>query len=264
MPTVADYEDAVRRIVKANVDPDATTKAEVERALAGSEAPQVTREVAEGVADNVLTTDKVVSAIDASGELPSEGEIDAVVSVSDDYDMSDRVRAVSDEVRDTVATVEDVERAVRERQGQRGNQPTFREHVESAVDSVAGQKQFVGESPDEVAREQAREIGAPRESAFRDATVKASMPDSAVTPANRDDLSSNSKTPMNLIEDTSGNVVGAFGGASQGGVSPEETAAEMGVDYLGSTSEIDFNISGSGSRVDVTLRGHKVGEVDVE
>ena len=44
MPTVADYEDAVRRIAEADVPDDATTAAEVRQALSGSNAPQVTRE----------------------------------------------------------------------------------------------------------------------------------------------------------------------------------------------------------------------------
>ncbi|GGJ17594.1 hypothetical protein GCM10008995_29230 [Halobellus salinus] len=263
--TIADYEDAVRRIAAKHVPADATTEDEVRRALSGSEVgPQVTRDVLDGIAENLLTEDRVLEAIEDSGELPSEGEIDAIVSVADDYDMDDRVETVEDAVRSSVATVEDVQGAVRDRQDQAAasGRPTFREDVEGAVDEVAETKQFVGESPDEVTAEQAREIGAPSETAFRGAAARTIANGDQVNPSEVLE-DTRSETPVSVIRDTDGGVVAATG--AQREELGEQVAEQYGVEYM-SAQEVEDSLGtrGTGDRVSLTLGGRKVGEVDVE
>lgn len=260
--TIADYSDAVRRITNANVDPASTTRAEVRRDLeTGDVGPQVTRDVIDGIVENVLTEDRVLEAIEATGELPNAAELDAMVSVSDDYNQSDRQATVEREIRQSVATREDVQQAVHERQASKGDRPTFREEVETAVDEVASRKQFVGESPDQVAGEQAREIGAPRENDFRRATAQTIAKAEQVTPADVVD-GTRAKTPVSVIRDAQGDVVAATGGPSD--EIGRQVAEQYGADYM-DTSDVEssMNVEGTGDRVSLTLRGQKLGEIDV-
>jgi hypothetical protein len=275
MPTIADYEDAVRRIARANVPDDATTVEEVERALSGANAPQVTRDVAQGVADALVTEERVIDAIEASGELPSEGELSAITDVADDYDLDGRVEAVEDAVRDRVATVEDVETAVRERQDQAASsgRPTFREDVEGAVDSVAERKELVGESADSVTAEKAREVGAPSKQAYEQARTQVITTADQVTPAEVlgeeeataiDNIGeSRANTPAQVIRDDEGEAVGLTGVATD--EAGERMAAELGTEYV-SLGEVKDSITldQRAGEATLTLRGRRVGEVEVE
>lgn len=259
--TVGDYEDAVRRIANSEVDPNSTTLAEVRSDLHGANTPQLTPEVAEGVADAIVTEERVLAEIEASGELPTEGEVGALTAASDDYDLADRVDAVSEGVSGRVATVEEVSAAVREREAQSVG-PTFREEVETAVNEVASRQEFVGASPGEVSSEQAREIGAPRETDFRRTATQTVAQAEQVSPADVVE-GTQAKTPVQLIEDTSGEVVAATGGPSA--EMGEQVASELGAEYM-STEEVveSMNTEGTGEQVNVTLRGRTVGEVSVE
>lgn len=270
MPTVADYPDAVQRIANAEVDPNSTTAAQVAQDLSGAEAPQVTREVAEGVADAIVTEDRVIETIEKTGELPSEAELGAVASAADDYGMTDRVDAVTDEVSQRVATVEEVREAVGS--ARRGDRPTFREDVESAVDQLASRQEFVGESPNEVASDQAREVGAPRRGDYERARTRLAMGDDQVTPADvlgdqATEISGVGETTANqptaLIRDESGDAVALTGAPTQ--EAGERMAQEIGADYV-SINEVNESIGldQSEGRATLTFRGRDVGEVSVE
>lgn len=257
--TIADYEDAVRRITQAEVPDDATTQADIRKALAETQSPQVTREIADEIADSVVSEERVIEAIQSSGELPSQNEIDAIVDVSDDYDMADRVAEVADSVSDRVATVEDVEAAVESRRQE--GKPTFREEVETAVDEVSREREFVGDSPDNVADRTAREIGAPSETNFRREATQAVAQAEQVTPSEVVEGTS-AKTPVQVIEDSSGEVVAATGGPSA--ETGRQVAEELGAEYMDTQEVVDeMSTAGTGDRVDLTLRGRKIGEVDV-
>lgn len=314
--TVADYEDAVRRISQAEVDPSSTTQAAVLGDLSSAEAPQVTREIAEQIADSILTEERVIDAIDASGELPAAGEIDVVGSVVDDYDQADRQDAVGDAIRDRVATVEDVSGTIER------DRPTTRQEVESSiegmgkeihgadssdvVDSVVTVEDVVrdpgldpsrsetgvfredvesraeemstgGEIPDSedrltaVSQEASREIGAPSRGDYERARGQTVAQADQVAPADvLDDPTSfdgigdtTAKTPAAVIRDESGDAVGLTGAPTQ--EAGEEMAREIGADYL-SINEVNESIGleqGEG-QASITLRGRKIGEVDVE
>lgn len=266
--TVADYPEAVDRITEAHVRPEHTTRADVIAALRRDSGPQITPEVAADLADNILTEERVIEAIDSSGEVPTESEIRAFVDVSDDYDMDDRQGSVEEAIRERVATAEDIDRAVESRRPT--DRPMFREDVESGVSEVASSKEIRGADPDDVVSEEAVERGAPRETDFRGAAARtAGSPDDVVSPA---DLGIGSQTTgVSVIRDTSGNPVVAFGGAGQidGRPAGEAVAEELGAEYAGSGTEAiesisnDFRTSGTGESVNLTFRGRAVGEVDV-
>ncbi|WP_336331122.1 hypothetical protein [Haloarcula sp. CGMCC 1.2071] len=264
MADISDYEDAVRRIVEADVPDDAVTKADVERALIEANIPQYTSDVIEGMTDAVVTVDRVVEAIQSTGKVPSSSQVDALTDISDDYDMDDRVAEVSSQVREQVATEEDIESAIRERreQARESNRPTFKQDVEGAVSEVSESKQLVGQSADEVTSEQAREIGAPDETSFRREATQTVAQAEQVNPSEVIDGTS-AKTPVQVIEDSSGDVIAATGGPSEDIGS--QVADELGAEYL-STEQVveEMSTAGTGETVDVTLRGRTVGEVDVE
>ena len=261
--TVADYDDAVRRIAEADVPDDATTEEEVRRALRDADAPQVTGEVADGIADSILTEDRVIEAIEASGELPGEDEIDAIVNVSDDYGMDDRVESVEAGVRDRVATREDVTRSINERREQKGSRPTFREDVEAAVDSVAERKQIVGEGPAEITQERSRELGAPSEQEFDRARTRTIAQGEQVSPSEIG--VSDRKTPVSVVTNDSGEAVGVVGGSNaedRRGVA-EHVGANRVFDSINDL-ENSFGLDQSPGRATLTIDGEAVGEVDVE
>ena len=262
MADVSDYDDAVRRIVAADAPDDATDAQALFDALGGSDSPQVTPEIAAEIADSVVTTDRVRDAIESTGELPTEDEIDSISQVADNYDLDDRADRVADDVREQVATVEQVNDAVQERQEQAGDRPMFREDVEGAIDSVDSDREFVGQSADDVADERARDLGAPARTDYERSAAQTVAQADSVTPSEVVD-GTEAQTPAQVIRGESGEAVAVTGGP--GGEVSEQVAEEMGAEYL-SASEVTDEIRTAGSggdQVDLTLRGRKVGEVDL-
>lgn len=310
---VSDYPDAVDRIVNSDVSPDSTTQEEIIADLRSADAPQITEEIANDIARVVVSEERVIALIEAGGELPAEGDLEAATGTADDYDMPDRQDAVFDAVRDRVTTTEDVSDAIRrERPTTRSEArnaiqnigkelrgaelqdvadnvvtvddvvrspdvdpesgPVFREDVEAATQDMSAMSE-IGDSEerlDAVTDAASREIGAPSENAFERAQIQAVGGADAVTPANRDDLSSESGTGISVIRDESGDPVAAFGGAEQGGVTPEETAQELGAErYYGTGTEAlqqvqdDLSLEQGGGEAAITLEGRRLREVDV-
>ena len=265
--TVADYPDAVRRIVETDVPVDATTQAEVRRALSTYGGAQVNAEdrdgntVADNVADQIVTEDRLVQEFEAAGVLPSESDISKAAQALDDYDFDGRAEAVAEATQDRVATVEDVERAVSERREQARDRPTFREDVEGAVDSVSQDKEFVGQSEDAVADQKARETGAPSRTEYQRQAAQTVAQADTVNPSEVVE-DTGSETPVQIIRSESGEAVAATGGP--GGEVSQQVADEIGAEYL-SAEEVtgEMRTAGSGDSVDLTLRGRKIGEVDV-
>ena len=128
--TVADYEDAVRRIVRADVSPESTSQREILEDLRDAEAPQITEEIARDIAESTVSEERVIEAIEASGEIPSAPELAALTNVADDYDLTDRQDAVLDAVRDRVATTGDLERAIER------DRPLTEREAAAAVDGI--------------------------------------------------------------------------------------------------------------------------------
>lgn len=310
--TVADYEDAVRRIANADVNPNSTSQEEILDDLRNSNAPQVTEDIARDIADSIVSEERVIEAIESSGELPEDFELDAYTNAVDDYDLDDRRDAVLDVIRDRVATTGDLENAIERdrpltereaeaavdgigkeirgadrqevvdsivtvedvsREAGRSSEPVFREDVESTASDLS-QGSGIRDSPDrleEVAAEASREIGAPSRQTFEREQVQAVGGAEAITPANRDDLTSQSATGISVIRDESGDPVAAFGGAEQGGVTPEQTAEELGAErYYGAGTDAlqqvqdDLSLEQTRGEAAITLEGRRIRGVDLE
>lgn len=265
MATVADYPDAVQRIVESDVPADATTTAEVQAAIAAAGGPQINaqdtngRTVGDNIADVVITEERVIDTIESTGELPTEGKIDAITSAADDYGMGDRVESVSGEVSDRVATVEEVNQAIDAARRSKGDQPTFREDVESAVDSLADRQEFVGESPDQVASEQAREVGAPTRQNFDQAAIQ-TVTQETVTPSEESGIESDVTTPIPVVRDQSGDVVGVQSAGSR--QAAEQVAESVDAEVIGGPEA--FGLDQGEGRATLTLDGRPIREVDVE
>jgi hypothetical protein len=251
MADISDYPDAVRRIAEANVDPRSEARDAVLTDLAGSDSPQVTREVAANLADAILTAEDVLEGLDGRGELPPSSDVERVAGALDDYDLSDRVDSVSDAVEGEVVLEEDVDRAVAERErSKRSGEPVFREEVETSVDEAADGREFVGSSSDEVADSKAQDLGAPTESEFRQTASQALQGSRIET----------EEGSAFAVESVGGETVGVYGGTVD---AREAAAAETGAENLGNVSLDDVEARQSTGQTEVLLEGQTVGEVDV-
>jgi len=264
MADVSDYPDAVRRILDANVDPGAVTEAEIAAALSASNAPQVTREVAQGVAQNALTVDMIREAVETTGEVPTEAELESMAAVADKYDMQDRVEAVSDASKQRFATFEDIRVSVEaEREtAQSQGEPVFREDVDDAIAGVEQRKELVGQSRDQVVDTEATRVGAPTRQQFERAEVQAVAQGEQVSP--KEAGVSDRSTPVSVITSQSGETLGVVGGSraeDRQGVAEQVGTDRVfeSVDDLGSA----FGLQQSEGRATVTLDGKPVADLDV-
>ena len=224
MADISDYPDAVRRIARAEVEPNASTRDAVLADLAGADAPQITREVAANLADAIVTVEDVREGLDGRGELPTSNDVERVAGALDDYDLDDRADAVADAVESEVVLEEDVDRAVGERErSKRSGEPVFREEVETAVDEAADGREFVGSSADEVADSKAQDLGAPTESEFRRTASQALQGSRIET----------EEGSAFAVESVDGETVGVYGGTTD---AREAAAAETGAENLGNVS----------------------------
>ena len=259
MADISDYPDAVKRVVGEDVPDSASTETDVRRALAGSDSPQVTPDVAANLAEGIVTEDQVIESLERSGGLPTEGEVEAATGAIDEYGLEGRVEAVADNVNSTVATVEDVRVCVEaEREGADGQ--VFREDVERGVDRVARDREFVGADPDSVADDEARRVGAPAETDYRREAAQTVARGETVTRADVVEDSTATSSTVSIIRDEGGSPVAAVGDPETGQV----VAEQRGGEHLTQQEAVDsMETSGSGESVDLRLRGRKVGEVDI-
>jgi len=259
MADVSDYDDAVRRIVGEDVPDDAATETDVRRALSGSDSPQVTREVAANLAEGIVTEDQVIEALEGSGELPTEGEIESTAGAVDEHGLDDRVDSVAESAKSTIATVEDVRVSVEAEVEGADGQP-FKEDVETGVDRVARDREFVGADADSVAEDEARRVGAPAESDYRGEAAQTVAQGEQVARADVIEDSTSTSSTVSVIRDEGGSPVAAVGDPETGQV----VAEQRGVEHLTTQEAVDsMETTGSGDSVDLRLRGSKVGEVDI-
>ena len=238
---------------------------EIEEQLGEKRVVGVSQEEAiEETVSDYATLDDVGRAIRESRDsLPTESEIEGDVQRATAGKKLPGV-SESDVIEGVQAQVTTREDVTAEIESTRGDGPVFREDVERAVETAPGDLPS-GVDPDSTADQLSREIGAPSRQEVEQARVQAATPDDAITPAERDDLSSDSKTEINVIRDESGEAVGAFGGTEQGGVTPEQTAEEIGVEYLGSVSDVNDSIelAQSEGRAELQVDGKTVRRIDL-
>jgi len=251
MADISDYPEAVERIAGAEVEPNASTRDAVLADLAGADAPQITREVAANLADAIVTVEDVREGLDGRGELPTSSDVERVAGALDDYDLGDRVDAVSDAVEGEVVLEEDVDREVAERErSKRSGEPVFREEVETSVEEAADGREFVGSSSDEVAESKAQDLGAPTESEFRQTASQALQGSRIET----------EEGSAFAVESVDGETVGVYGATT---AAREAAAKKTGAENLGNVSLDDMEAQQSEGRTEVLLEGQTVGEVDV-
>lgn len=266
-PDISEYPDAVDRIVGAEVPPDATTDRQVMDALRGAEAPQINRQVAQNLRDSVLTEDKILDAIDSSGELPTEGEIDSMSEIADQYDMSDRQQEVAEAVEQRVVTREQIDRALSDSDPSRTDEPVFREDIEEAVEDAIGRSEMRGASEEQVIDEAASELGAPSRQEFQAAQARTISESSDTSPAEVIDNpteidgigAGTAEQAVPTIRDESGEIVAVSGANETVG---QAIADEIGAEYrsLGELQE-SIDLEQSRGRAEVTIDSNTVREI---
>lgn len=140
---ITDHPDAVRRIVDSQVSDDSTTVEEVLNDLRSVSDGRVTREHAQSISNSIVTEERIIQAIEASGELPTAGELNAITSAVDEFGMGDRQSDVLNSVSDRVATTEDFEAAIER------DRPLTRADAEAMVSGM--DKEIRGADPQDLA-----------------------------------------------------------------------------------------------------------------
>lgn len=264
---ISDYADAVDRIINKHVDPSDTSQDDIRRALTDSDVgPQVTDRVVNELVGSVLSEERVIGAIESSGELPSEGEIDAITDVSDDYDMKERRQEVADAIRDRVATQEDVRSAI---EISSGDGPTYREDVERGIDSVSENKELVGSNRETEIDRQAEEYGAPREAEVQRARLDSVGLSDGPSPSEVlgdrateiDGIGDATATQATgAIRDTDGNIQAIVDANRTKG---SAVAEELGVEYQSASDVAEsFDLQQSRGKARLTYNGETVREFD--
>lgn len=233
MADVTDYEGAVARIRAAEVPDDAVTAADILDALGDSETPQLTAEVAAGVADGLVTVEDVTAAVEESGELPTEAEIGAIAEASDNTTGNDpRLGNVSEEAGEIMVTAQDVEAATSEVRSNASDpdELTTVSDVQEAVEGLSegdDGREFFGADSDTVAAQISDEIGALSDSEVRQAQVSTLTGDT-VQPAEVDGVDSTNSTPASIVRNDGGEAVAVVGGGSQDAA--EQVAEAVGAE----------------------------------
>ena len=300
MADISDYPDAVDRIVDAHVGPDATTRPEILDAL-DAVGPQITDEVAEGIADAIVTEERLLAAIEASGEIPSDAEVDVLGEIADEYDMDDRQREVVDAVRSRIATRESIEAEIESSQATtvdeivdaaeaageiRGgtvddvieetvsledvvdaldpdSRDVYRTDVEAEVGEQSAGKPVAASSDrlEAVESEAAESIGAPTQEAVERARAQAIVSGDQLTPADVVE-DTTAQPPVTVVTDEAGEPVVATGGP--GGETSQRVADELGVEYRDQQATLDsMGLDQGDGEATLTINGSRIGEVDL-
>lgn len=265
---ISDYPDAVDRIMNKHVDPTDVTEDEIRRALSDSDVgPQVTDRVVNNIVDSVLSADDVIEAIESSGEIPSEAEVDAISDIADEYDMGERQEAVTNAVVDLVATQSDLRSAI---ESASGEEAVYRDDIERAVDSVSQDKSIVGSDADSVIERKADQYGAPSEAEVQRARLDTvGLTDG---PSPEEALGDQATEIDGIGSGTADDPTGAIRGTDgeiEAIVDANETkgravAEELGVDYQSANDVADsFELEQSRGEARLTYNGETVREFDV-
>lgn len=258
-------DDAVEDIADAaGVGPEDVTVDDVRRKVGRGTDDRVTGEVADLVAQSILTTEDVMTSVEASGELPREAELGAFVSGADGVADEARRRAVEEAVDEQVLTREEVDSAVREqvRAVESSGRDVTREDVEQAVQSAASGQGVFGTSTDDLVDEAAVDVGAPSQSSIQRARTQTVAQSESVEVSDVVEGSESSDV-VNVIRDESGEVAGVVGRQDAAEVVAEETGGAV-LSPSDAADELEVDRGGGGRTVDLKLRGRTVGEVDVE
>jgi hypothetical protein len=256
---LGEYDDMVQRILDAEVPDDAVTADDIRRAVGRSDRPQTSNNAAL-VAEEALTVEDVEQDIrDEMDRVPTDNELGSLTRGADAVGDEGRQQAVEQELSSNVATREDYETAVQEavEASEDAGRTAYKEDVQRGIDSV--DKQDLTGSADELTDELARDVGAPAESDVRG--------EAAQVVANSDSVQvqevvegSDSSATIDTVRGSDGQPAAVVGQRE----AAQQVADELGVDAISPQEAAEaVDVRGTGSTVDVTLNGAKVGEVDV-
>jgi hypothetical protein len=259
-------DDAAQDIADAaGVDEGDLTRGGIRDKVAQGTDQRVTGEVADLVADAFLTREDVMSSIERSGELPSEREIEGAVNATDGVADEARLRAIEDDVSESVTTVEEVEDAVAQQVEavEAADRDVTREDVKQAVEGAMSESEVtVGADADEVTGDMAVEVGAPSQSSINRAKAQTVAQSDAVEVSDVVE-GSESNEVVNVIRDDNGDAVGVVGRGDAAETVAQETGGEV-LSPSDARDDLDVDRGGGGRTVDLRLRGAKVGEVEVD
>lgn len=262
----SDYSDAIQRIIENHVDPTSTSRQEMINDLLNSGATGDERisatDHAQWFTQAVTSEEDLVAALDAAGEVPSRSKVQQVVRQLDEEVSTPNqlLTNVANNVQNNIVTTEDIAGEF-ERPTDR---PTFREDIEETIDRASEGKEFglVGSDRETVTTELAREQGAPSRSDYQQARSQNLVQNAEFVSPEEEGISSRTTT-VAVLRDSSGEAIAATGGDSRDRAA---IAEQRGIEDFGSLAEAEeqIGVEGSGSTVDLTLAGRKVGEVSVE
>lgn len=290
MATIADYPDAVERIVSPDSDDElpetATSKEEVKRELRDRGENRLTDELIENLADAVATEEDLRELVAGADELPDQETLESLAEIADEYDMGDRASEIAEQVADDILTEEELDEITSEN-------PTtdeIREAIEQSDSTVLGpdisdiveQTATVEDVLDEIdsptpTEEQIEEIAErvaddPERSGIvadqaREETVTQEQFNSEVSQSVGQETPDDISTGVGVLSDDSGEAVAVFGGTSED--RREQAAESLGGDVqdlggnvneaLGQIEQVE-----TGSGVEAQINGQTITAVTPE
>lgn len=181
--------------------------------------------------------------------------------VRQDLEDADFAQAAIDDIEDWIPTREDVEIPSTPEEAHDGGVMT-REQVESAVSQAEDAKgaDYSDAREDALTDAVSQEIGAPTQQNLETSQIQTVS--ESVTPSEvfEDDTRS---TPVSVVRDTEGDVVGTVGSRKAG----QDVAEEVGGEYLGDLNEYRSSMTAKpapgGDRAMLYVDDEAVGEVDL-
>jgi hypothetical protein len=289
MATIADYPDAVERIVSPDNDSDlsdgATSKDEVKRELRDRGEHRLTDELVENLADAVATEGDLRELVEGADELPDQETLESLAEVADEYDMDARASEIAEQVADDILTEEELDEItsenpttdeIREAIEQSDSdvlgpdisdiveQTTTVEDVLDEIDTPTPTEDQIEDIAEQLADDERSGIVADQATAE---TVTQEQFNSQVAQSVGQETPEDISTGVGVLSDDSGEAVAVFGGTSE---SRREQAAEslggdvqdLGGDVNDALGQIEQVESGNG--VKAQLDGQTITEITPE
>lgn len=255
MSKITDYPGAVERIWDAEGDGDALFKQDVIDALL--ESQHVNDRTAREIADNgVATIENVQAALEKEGEIPDAVDIASTIQDNSMVDDGSRSQQMTSDLANQFVTQSDIEEAVNEVQSSDGT--VFRQDVEETVNDKTATKQWVGADESQATSDVAEQLGAPDRETFQQQAVQAIAANERK--AEDYDTYDGGGERVNVVENTSGEVIGVTGGSKK---ATQAVAEAEGAEAITGNPMETFDVAQSNGNATLTLNGEPVTDIDV-
>jgi hypothetical protein len=290
MASIADYPDAVERIVSPDNDSDlsdgATSKEEVKRELSDRGENRLTDELIENLADAIVTEGDLRDLVEGADELPDQQTLESLAEIADEYDLGDRTGEIAEQVADDILTEEELTDLASDK----ATNDEIREAIEQSDSTVLGPdvsdivedtgtvedvldeidtptptEEQIEEIAEQVTDDSGRsEIVADR--AAEETTTQEQF-NSEVAQSVGEETPDDISTGVGVLSDESGEAVAVFGGTSesrreQAADSLEGDVQDLGGNVNEALGQIEQVESGSG--VEARINGQTITEVSPE